>query len=87
MTNKITFLQDSIGINLNQLICKLEDLANGDLTEGSDIYDHPCSVAIRAIESARDDIEYLKLVLKGKRNIDCKRAQVLIKTSTYTPKF
>ena len=33
-----------------ELISILEELAEKDLSNGADIYDHPCSVAIREIK-------------------------------------
>ena len=36
-------------MNRSELIELLTELALKDLSDGSDIYDHPCSVAIRAI--------------------------------------
>lgn len=37
-------------MNYNELVPILKELAEKDLSEGSDIYDHPCIVAIRLID-------------------------------------
>lgn len=34
----------------NELCELLSEIAENDLAEGTDIYDHPCIVAIRAID-------------------------------------
>ncbi len=39
----------------NELKQLLIRLAKGDLMEGADIYDHPCSVAIRRIEELKKE--------------------------------
>jgi hypothetical protein len=44
-----------------ELVSQLEELAKQDLTDGADIFDHPCTVAIRAINKAFNDIEMLKV--------------------------
>ena len=38
-----------------ELIDILEKLAKEDLEDGEDIFDHPCSVAVRAINSVDID--------------------------------
>lgn len=43
-------------MNKKELIELLEELAQKDLIEGKDIFDHPCTVAVRAINKAFDDI-------------------------------
>ena len=49
-------------MNREELNDLLEQVAANDLAEGADIFDHPCSVAIRAINQAFEDIEKLRKV-------------------------
>lgn len=43
-----------------ELIELLTELAQKDLVDGADIDNHPCSIAIRAIEQYQKDIEKLQ---------------------------
>ena len=62
-----------------QLITILEELAVGDLSEDCIIEDHPCSVAVRALNKLSDDISVLKGTLKrNKIRGKSKREQILI---------
>lgn len=47
-------------MNREELTSLLSDLAENDLVQGADIYDHPCTVAIRAIDKCFDDIKSLR---------------------------
>lgn len=47
-------------MNRQKLVELLENIAENDLEEGSDLKDHPCSVAIKAIHQCFDDIGILK---------------------------
>jgi hypothetical protein len=69
-----------------ELISLLEELAIDDLADGADLSDHPCSVAVRALEQCFDDLHYMKQMAKGVHNKQCKRARMLILT-TYNPSW
>ena len=73
-------------MNINELKELLSEMAEKDLVEGHDIYDHPCSVAIRALDQCFDDIEVLKKVVKNSSSFYSKRVQVLVKTN-YKPEW
>lgn len=60
------------------LVKLLEELAAKDLSEGDDIYDHPCSVVVRELNKMVDDFDFLRGVIKGYNNPRCKRAITLI---------
>lgn len=62
-------------MNRAELIELLETIAEKDLIEGSDVSDHPCSVAIRAINKAFEDVEVLRKVAPKKTG--SKRMQML----------
>lgn len=47
-------------MNRESLTELLSSIAEKDLTESADIYDHPCTVAVRAINQCFDDIEFIK---------------------------
>lgn len=47
-------------MNREDLVEILEELAITDLPEGGNLHDHPCIVAIRAIDKAFEDIESLR---------------------------
>jgi len=65
-------------MNKQGLIGLLEDIAKHDLTEGAELRNHPCSIAVDAIKEAFDDIEFLKRIISGSANIRSKRAAMLI---------
>ena len=48
-------------MNEKDLISLLGGLAEKDLSPGSSIYDHPCSVAIRTLTDKQKEIDALKL--------------------------
>lgn len=52
-------------LNKLELTSLLADIAEGDLAEGSDLFDHPCSVAIRAINQCFTDIKELQFIARG----------------------
>ena len=62
-------------MNKQELIELLEKVAEYDLEEGSELRDHPCSVAIRAINQCFDDIKTLKAV--APKNRGSKKVQML----------
>ena len=68
------------------LIELLEQVAKEDLVEGKDIFDHPCTVAVRAINQCFEDIEYLQDVATGHKNAKCKKAVLLVQTK-YNPEW
>lgn len=45
-----------------ELVELLENIAVNDLVPGADLFDHPCSVAVRAINQAFSDIASLQRV-------------------------
>lgn len=55
----------------------LLEMAIEDLYDDADLNDHPCVVAIRAINGLYDDATFLVRVANGKANRDSKRAQTL----------
>ena len=72
-------------MNKIELIEVLTGLANKDLAKDSSIDDHPCMVAVRAIDQCFDDIGALKDIVEGRTTGKSKRCQVLVKTPTYNP--
>lgn len=73
-------------MNRKELVELLNEIAEKDLSDGSDIHDHPCTVAVRAINKCFDDIDYLKSIVNSGKKPVCKKAVVLVKTS-YTPSW
>ena len=71
-------------MNINELKELLEEMADKDLSDGSDIYNHPCSVAIRALDRCFDDINILRRMSEGRVSNKSKKVQVLVK-SNYDP--
>lgn len=69
-------------MNKTELNEALADIAKKDLSDGADILDHPCAVAIRAINKAFEDIEILRKIAPKKRG--SKRVQMLTGL-TYDP--
>lgn len=71
-------------MKITGLIAMLEVVAENDLEEGADIFDHPCSVAVRALKGCMTDINILRGCAspKGKS----KTVQTLIK-SHYDPGY
>jgi hypothetical protein len=64
-------------MRLYELTEVLKELAESDLSDDADIADHPCSVAVRAIEQCVSDINLLKRVERGEAH-KSKRVQMLI---------
>lgn len=62
-------------MNRKELVELLQEVASYDLADGSNIYDHPCSVAIRAIDKAFEDIETLRRIAPKKTG--SKKVQML----------
>lgn len=62
-------------MNRIELIELLEEIAKRDLEEGANINDHPCLVAVRAINQAFSDVESLIKVSPKKKG--SKRMQML----------
>ena len=65
-------------MNRSELDKNLNELAAGDLEPGHDINDHPCMVAIRAMDSLHKDIESLRAIVTNKHS-GSKRMQTLIR--------
>jgi hypothetical protein len=59
----------------------LQDLAVKDLVDGKDIFDHPCSVAIRVIENME------KLLLKSSKSLRLGGSENMITTYEYIDKY
>lgn len=64
----------------------LRMLAEKDLSEGAALEDHPCIIAIKALNRCFDDIETLRAVARKLPSTQSKKVQVLI-SSTYDPNF
>jgi len=73
-------------MNKIELVELLAGIAQKDLIAGEDIADHPCSVAIRAIEQSFVDVKFLKKIVKGTANPRSKRATLLLGLS-YSPEW
>ena len=56
-------------MDITELKELLNELAVNDLADGTDIYDHPCSVAIRALDVYHDGL------LSISKNTCCDRCQ------------
>ena len=69
-----------------ELIELLEKVAEVDLEDGADIRDHPCSVAVRAINQSFDDVNTLCRVIRNDTMGRSKKVQLLIGLS-YNPSF
>ena len=65
-------------MNKEELIDLLAEIARKDLPEGQDIYDHPCSVAIRALSNCFDDIKLLRQIANKQIHGKSKKAQMLL---------
>lgn len=65
-------------MNERELFEILEEVAEKDLVDGHDIYDHPCTVAVRAIKQCFEDISYLKRMIKHPTIQKSKRARLLL---------
>ena len=65
-------------MNRNELKEILVAMAKEDLSEGSDLHDHPCSVAIRAIDQCFDDINTLRGTIGTKAKNKPKKIQMLV---------
>lgn len=72
-------------MNRTELVELLKELAEKDLAEGTELFEHPCSVAVRAIEQCFEDIGVLRSVAIRKSS-QSKRVQVLI-ASKYDPSW
>lgn len=66
-------------MKISELRELLLELAENDLSEDANIYDHPCSVAVRVIDEYENDIDYLRAVISGAANKKSKRATTLLK--------
>lgn len=73
-------------MNIESLTDRLEALAALDLAEGADVHDHPCSVAIRALNQCFEDIEYLKRVVKNPKISKSRKAWKILGLS-YDPEW
>lgn len=67
----------------DELIKLLQSLADADTNEGHDVNDHPCCVAIRAIEMCFDDIKSLRRAANKEIKFS-KKVEMLIKLE-YNP--
>lgn len=62
-------------MNKAELIELLDQIAERDLEDGADIFYHPCTVAVRAINRAFEDIKILQSIAPRKRG--SKQVQML----------
>lgn len=56
----------------------LSEMAENDLEDGADIFEHPCTVAIRALDKAFADIDSLRKVVRGDTLGKSKKIKYLI---------
>ena len=73
-------------MNKEQLTDLLTDLAKKDIAEDTDILDHPCMVANRAISQCFEDVDYLKRLISGSANKKSKKAQFMLNLN-YDPNW
>lgn len=73
-------------MNKAKLTELLIELAEKDLSEGSDINDHPCAVAVRALEQCFNDINALQSAFRGKEKNMSKKIQTLMRLN-YNPSY
>ena len=73
-------------MNKTDLVDLMEQIAERDLVDGHDLYDHPCSVAVRAIEQCFDDIDHLRKIGNDKTNKKSKKSVVLL-SMNYDPEW
>lgn len=62
-------------MNKTDLIDILTEMAEKDIVEGHDIHEHPCSVAVRAINKCFEDIKTLQAICPKRQG--SRRAQML----------
>ena len=70
----------------DDLIDLLEQMAEKDLEDGADIFDHPCTVAVRAITQYESDIKQLQGLAKGSDRGKSKQVQTLVR-GIYSPSW
>ena len=73
-------------MNKTELISLLSGIAEKDTMEGHDIHDHPCSVAIRALNGCFDDIKLLQQVANKQIHGKSKKCQMLLGLN-YNPEW
>lgn len=73
-------------MNKEELTETLKEIAESDLSKDSDIYDHPCSVAIRALDQCFNDIDILKGVVKRSSTSYSKKVATIVKMN-YNPNW
>lgn len=64
-------------MNREELVIVLTGMAKADLADDSDLYDHPCSVAIRALDKCFDDINTLRMQVE-RHSSQSKKVQHLV---------
>lgn len=64
-------------MNREELTEVLETLAEKDISDGSELHDHPCSVAIRALDRCFDDISTLRMQIE-RHSSQSKKVQHLV---------
>jgi len=65
-------------MNRAELIDLLWDIAVEDTVDYADIQDHPCSVAIRALDRCFEDVNLLKRVVSKEVHGKSKKCQILL---------
>lgn len=73
-------------MNKIELCELLEELAKKDLVDGGDIFDHPCTVAVRALNQIFDDVNMLKNVMNKGQGGQSKATQTILGLR-YDPSF
>lgn len=85
-TRGATNQQTENNMDKQELISVLSELASKDLADHSDINDHPCMVAVRAINQCFDDIAHLQQIVSSGAGPKSKRSVYLSKLP-YNPKW
>lgn len=65
-------------MNKAELTELLLEIAEKDTTGGHNIQDHPCSVAVRALDACFEDIRFLQRIANEKVHGKSKRAKMLL---------
>lgn len=73
-------------MNKTELTGLLSKIAEKDTIKGQDIHDHPCSVAIRALDGCFEDIELLQQIANKQVHGKSKKCQMLLGLS-YWPEW
>lgn len=73
-------------MNKTELVNLLSEIAEKDTVEGHETQGHPCSVAIKALDTCFDDIKILQQIANKKVHGKSKKCQMLLGLS-YGPEW